>query len=102
MTRYQISIGARKDLNDIWDNIAADSMEAADRFTAKLQENIIALAATPGMGHRRPDLAGDRPVLFWPVGDYLILYRTQPAHIEIVAVVHGNRDIPRFMRKHRL
>jgi hypothetical protein len=27
----------------------------------------IAMAETPGMGHRRDDLAKDPPILFWPL-----------------------------------
>ena len=51
------------------------------------------------MGHRREDLAEDRPLLFLPVGNYLILYRATKKPIEIVAVAHGNRDIPSFIRR---
>ena len=38
------------------------------------------LGRAPGIGHRREDLAEDRPILFWPMRDYLILYtpRTKP------------------------
>ena len=74
-------------------------MDAADRFIGVLQDQILALAATPGMGHRREDLAGDRPLLFWPVGNYLILYRTTRSSIEIVAFAHGKRDIPAFIER---
>ncbi len=56
-----------------------------------------ALAGTPGIGHRREDLAGDRPVLFWPVRDYLIIYRRGRKLIEIVTVVHGSRHIPTLL-----
>ena len=102
MTPYLVSPGARQDLNDIWDYIAADSIDAADRFADKLHENIVALARTPGMGHRREDLAEAPFILFWPVGNYLVLYRVQGDRVEIAAVVHGNRDIPSFIRRRGL
>jgi hypothetical protein len=38
-------------------------------------------------------------VLFWPVGDYLIIYRADRQPIEIVAVTQGSRDIPSFLRR---
>jgi plasmid stabilization system protein ParE len=50
------------------------------------------------MGHRRDDLTRF-PVLFWPVGAYLIVYRVQEGLIEIVAVTQGSRDIPSFIRQ---
>ena len=34
------------------------------------------LAKNPSAGHARKDLAEDRPVLFWPMRAYLILYQT--------------------------
>jgi plasmid stabilization system protein ParE len=57
-----------------------------------------ALGRTPGMGHRREDLT-PFPVLFWPVGAYLIIYRAVGHPIEIVAVTQGSRDIPAFLRR---
>jgi antitoxin ParD1/3/4/toxin ParE1/3/4 len=48
------------------------------------------------MGHTREDLTA-LPVLFWPVGAYLILFRVQAEWIEVVAVTQGARDIPTFL-----
>ena len=39
------------------------------------------------------------PVLFWPVGAYLIIYRVERRPIEIVAVTQGSRDIPAFLNR---
>jgi toxin ParE1/3/4 len=74
MKRLVVSPDAAQDLHDIWEYIAEDNLDAADRFLGKLHHQILALAETPGMGHRRDDLVHDRPILFWPVGNYLILY----------------------------
>ena len=52
------------------------------------------LAALPGLGHRREDLT-DRPLRFWTVEAYLVIYRAERTPIEIVAVTRGGRDIPR-------
>jgi len=57
-----------------------------------------ALGQTPGMDHRRQDIT-DYPVLFWPVGAYLIIYRAERRPIEIVAVTQGSRDIPAFLNR---
>jgi len=50
------------------------------------------------MGHNRQDLT-ELPVLFWPVGSYLIIYRAEHRPIEIVAVTQGSRDVPAFLRR---
>ena len=76
MKRFVLCPDAARDLHDIWEYIAEDSLDAADSFLGKLHDQILALAQTPGMGHKREDLAEERPLLFWPIGNYLILYRT--------------------------
>jgi plasmid stabilization system protein ParE len=96
MSGYILGAEADRDLDDIWEYIAADSIEAADRWIARLFDAFEALGRNPGMGHKREDLTA-QPVLFWPVGSYLILYRSERLPIEIVAVTRGGRDIPTFL-----
>jgi plasmid stabilization system protein ParE len=64
----------------------------------KLFDAFEAIGQTPGMGHKREDLTS-YPVLFWPVGSYLIIYRAERGPVEIVAVTRGSRDIPAFLRQ---
>ena len=98
MSGYTLSVDAEFDLEDIWEYIAADRIDAADRWIAKLFDAFEALGKTPGMGHRREDLTS-YPVLFWPVGAYLVIYRAESRPIEIVAVTQGSRDIPAFLTR---
>ena len=100
MTGYVLGKDADLDLDEIWEYIAADDVEAADRWTGKLFEAFEALGKAPGMGHKREDLT-DYAVLFWPVGNYLIIYRivSPSAPVEIVAVTQGSRDIPSFLHR---
>jgi plasmid stabilization system protein ParE len=98
MKEYVLSTGAELDLDEIWEYIAHDNIGAADRWIGKLFDAFEAIARNPGIGHKRQYLT-DYPVLFWPVGAYLILYRVQSEQIEIVAVTQGARDIPSFLRK---
>jgi plasmid stabilization system protein ParE len=102
MNEYVLSKGAELDLNEMWEYIAQDNLDAADRWIEKLFEVFESLAHNPGMGHLRNDLT-DYPVLFWPIGAYLVIYRVQLELIEIVAVTQGARDIPSFLsrRTHR-
>lgn len=98
MAAYTLGRDADFDLNDIWEYIAQDSIDAADRWIDKLFAAFEALGRMPGMGHRRDDLT-EHPVLFWPVGSYLIIYRANRSPIQIVAVTQGSRDIPSFLRR---
>jgi len=66
---YILSVDANFDLDDIWEYIAADDIDAADHWIEKLFIPFEAVGQTPGMGHRREDLTS-YPVLFWPVGSY--------------------------------
>jgi len=92
------SAAADFDLDNIWEYIAADGIDAADRWIGNLFDAFEALGRTPGIGHRRKDLTL-YPVLFWPVGAYLVIYLAERRPIEIVAVTQGSRDIPAFLRR---
>lgn len=90
--RLVLSPEAAADLREIVDFIAEDNPAAARRFLAQLRAEMDRLAATPGIGHRREDLTG-APVLFWPVGRYLVIYRDSGQAVEVVRVLHGARDV---------
>lgn len=98
MSSYVLSAGAELDLDEIWEFIALDSMDAADRWIDKLFESFEWIARNPGIGHARKDLTS-HPVLFWPVGAYQVIYRRQQTGVEVVAVTQGARDIPSFLRR---
>ena len=99
MSRYRLSALAQQDLADIRDYyLTQGSPRAARTMLVQFVEALRALARTPGLGHRREDLAKDRPVLFWPVRDYLVIYRRTHKSIEIVRVVRGSRDISALLR----
>jgi plasmid stabilization system protein ParE len=36
-------------------------------------------------------------VLFWPVYSYLIIYRPDKKPLEVLRVLHGNRDVTRIL-----
>ena len=98
MNDYILSADADLDLDEIWEYIAADNIEAADRWIGKLFEAFETIGKIPGVGRRREDLT-HYPVLFWPVGAYLIIHRAERRSVEIVAVTQGSRDIPAFLSR---
>jgi plasmid stabilization system protein ParE len=98
MTHYVLSEDAVRDLDGIWDYIAADNIDAADQWIDRLFDAFDTIGKTPGIGHKREDLTA-YPVLFWPVGAYLVIYRATSRPIAIVAVTQGARDIPAFLHR---
>ncbi len=97
MSAYVLSRGAAQDLNDLWNYVADESIDAADRLSEQIFGAFEELARFPHMGHKREDLT-KFPVLFWPVDNYLVIYRGTHSLIEIVGVVHGKRDVPAFLQ----
>ncbi len=96
MSSYVLGIEADLDLDEIWEYIAADSVDAADRWIQRLFDCFDDLARSPKAGHRREDLTA-YPVRFWTVGSYLVIYRAHTVPVEIVAVTEGSRDVPKLL-----
>ena len=91
MAVFQKTAQAEEDLIDIWQYIAQDNPDAADRLLDIFEEKGWLLAENPKLGQARPDIAEDFRYL--PVGRYLMLYREIPGGIELVRVVHGMRRL---------
>jgi plasmid stabilization system protein ParE len=73
MSEYALHPQASQDLDDIWDFIRADNLDAADRVVADVLDTVRRLARSPHIGHRREDLT-TRPLRFHRVRDYLVAY----------------------------
>ena len=95
MTGYVFHPEAYADLEDIWEFIADDNLDAADRVREEIHEAIRGLVPFPHQGHKRPDLTS-RPLRFQTVRDYLIAYAPDKHPLLVVAVLHGRRS-PRVM-----
>jgi len=66
---YRFHPEAEADLDAIWEFIAEDSLQAADRMIDAIE----ALVPFPHQGHRRADLTA-RPLRFTTAGNFLIAY----------------------------
>jgi len=95
MTGYDFHPEARFDLDEIWEFIRADNLDAAERTIAEILSAIRALVPFPHQGHRRPDLTS-RPLRFILVREYLVAYAPEEKPLWVVAVLHGRRN-PRVM-----
>ena len=56
MSEFVLHPEAVKDLDEIWEYIAADTLDTADRTIEEIYETIQSLVPFPYIGHSRPDL----------------------------------------------
>jgi plasmid stabilization system protein ParE len=52
-------------LDEIWEYIASQNVEAADRVLARIEAAIAKLVLMPGLGHVREELAEEGIGFFW-------------------------------------
>jgi len=94
---YVVSPDAESDLKQIWRYLLGEAgLAVANKIQGELVDAFEGLADVPGKGHRRPDLTR-KDVLFFGVYQYLIVYR-RASTVEIVAVLHGKRDVKRLLK----
>ena len=91
MASYRLTRRARRDVLEIWQRIADDSEQAADRFVDRLTHHFQLLGDNPHAGRRRDELR--RGYRSFPVGDHLIFYRIMELGVAVMRVVHGRRDL---------
>lgn len=97
MRRFRLSDQAETDLRQIWEYIAKDNADAADRQLDQLYGRFATLGSHPLIGQSRDDL---RPGLrAFPSGSYVILYLPADDRAEIVGVIHGARDLAGLFRR---
>jgi len=96
--RYVLAPEAALDLVQIWRYIKKNaSLEMAERVEAVIREKIVYLAERPGGGHWRRDLT-DEPVKFFSIYSYLIVYRPETKPLQVVAILHGRRDVEQLLK----
>ena len=78
MSRVTRDRAAQRDLDEIWDYIAQESVAAANRLIDTIVETCNSLGSQPEMGQPRPELA--RNLRSFPVNNYIIFYRLLSSH----------------------
>lgn len=95
MSRFVLHPGADSDPNEIWEYIAADSLDAADRVVNEIYESIYSLVRFPHQGHSRADLTS-RPLRFQVVRNHVIAYAPDDKPLTVIAILHSRRN-PRVL-----
>ncbi len=101
MSVYVLTPLAKADIFDIWTYIADHNQDAADRVEKAIFDACAFLAEAPMRGHSRPDLTA-RPLRFWTLSrypNYVIVYRPEKAPLQVIAVMHGKRNIQRILKQ---
>jgi len=103
MSGYILQPTAQEDLTGIRDYYLDEAgYRVARQMLVEFVETFRFLARTPGAGHKREDLAEDRPILFWPMRDYMILYKPGTDPLSIITIARGSQDIPKIIGRRSL
>jgi plasmid stabilization system protein ParE len=100
MSVYALTPLAKADIFQIWIYIAKDSEEAADRVERAIYAACAFVAEAPLRGHTGLGLT-TRSLRCWTLTkypNYVIVYRPETKPLEVVAVIHGKRDLSRALK----
>ena len=100
MAKFVLSEDVEPELSAIWEYIAFDNLDAADRFLEAAYSTFQELARIPGMGRvRRFSSLRLRDLRSFRIKDfdnYLVFYIPIVDGIEVFHVWHGARDLEEF------
>jgi|SRR5271166_7123025 len=93
MRRFVLTEPAERDLDQIKQFLVERAGPRIARRVLKEVRAVLArLGDEPEISHVRDDLTA-RPVKFWPVFSYLIVYDPESKPVEIIRILHGMRDV---------
>jgi addiction module RelE/StbE family toxin len=98
MAAVRWTVGAREDLREIVEHIAADSPTYARAMAMRILGSVKRLRAHPALGRVVPEYE-DESIRELIVGNYRVVYRVEGRRVGVLAVVHGARDLPRQRRE---
>ncbi len=95
---YKLSKPADQDLEDILDYTEAEfGIDQAISYLNDLEIVFNQLVVNPELGRERNEIkSGLRSM---PKTSHVIFYRIRPDHIRIIRVLHGSKDLIKFLDK---
>jgi plasmid stabilization system protein ParE len=97
-TLFQLTSQAIEDLDAIWWTIAEDNRDAAEQVEMEI---LATCKRHPRIGAKREDITM-LPVRFWTITkfpNYVIVYRPENNPLQVVAVLHGKRDLKEVLEE---
>lgn len=88
---FVLSPLAAADIEAAYAYIRERNPPAASKFVTELRALASKLSVHPSMGRERPEIG--RSIRSFPIGRYVVFYRTGQEVIEIARVLHGARDV---------
>jgi plasmid stabilization system protein ParE len=101
MSGYALTQLAKADIFAICSYIADDNKDAPNCVEQAIYGACAFVAEAPMRGHSRPGLT-TRSLRFWTLTrypDYTIVYRPETAPLQVVAVLHGKRNVRRILKQ---
>lgn len=98
---FQLTPQATEDLDSIWRTIASGNRDAVERVETEILAACRRLARHSRMGTKRRDITM-LPVRFWTITrfpNYVIVYRPETIPLQVVAVLHGRRDLKEVLER---
>jgi plasmid stabilization system protein ParE len=92
---FELTHRAINDLGEIWDYIAEDSVDAANRVESSILAACSSLARHPLLGSKRSEITSI-PVRFWTVArfhNFIVVYRPETKPLQVIAILHGKRNL---------
>jgi len=97
MKKFVLTRAAERDLEQIKGYLAEEAgPRVARKILRDLKTALGTLGSEPGAGHLRQDLT-TRPLKFWPVYSYLIVYDPATKPVRVIRVLHGMRDVEEIL-----
>lgn len=93
---YRITASAKSDLREIVEYVGDKSEDGVRRLLGRFYDRFRLLASQPLVGE---SVEGSADWRLSVVGVYVIFYRPAGAHVEILRILHGNRDIAALLRQ---
>lgn len=92
---YILSESADKDLEDIFDYTEVQfGFDQAEKYLIEIENVFQNLVKNPESGRKRDEIK--EGLYSFPKDNHVIFYRNLDAHVRIVRVLHGSRDIPKY------
>ena len=104
MAGYILTPLARADIFEIWSYLAGFSDNTADSVEQAVYDACLFIAKGPMFGHSRSELT-TRSLRFWTLTrypNYTVVYRPETVPLQVVAVLHGRRDLRRVLAQRPL
>tara|TARA_A200000159_G_C7045889_1_gene224024 strand:- start:76 stop:369 length:294 start_codon:yes stop_codon:yes gene_type:complete len=96
MTKVILSKAADADLEDIFDYTLEEfGLDQAVSYVSEFDDTFETISENPEIGRKREEIREELRSL---VKDkYVIFYRILIDHIRVVRILHGSRDLPKFL-----